>query len=269
MTDERIQAKRFAFLGAGIIAGVFIERLLNARLAAPDTILATDIDPAKLEDLNKRFGIKTSLKNRDGADFGEIIFLAIPPGTVKAVLSESCSSLRSDQIIVSLAAAVPVWLMESVLSKDVPVVRVIPNTPSLIRAGVNPYVIGKHVSGDQAGTIERLLGVFGCAVRIEEKEMNVATALTAVGPTYVLPIMHALASAAESKGIEPQLAMVMVAELVAGTARLVRETGREPEELKLMIGSRTLDEGQASLLFANAFTRAVEMITASERKLTA
>ena len=269
MTDDRIQAKRFAFLGAGIIAGVFIERLLNARLAAPDTILATDIDPAKLEALNKRFGIKTSLKNRDGADFGEIIFLAIPPGTVKAVLSESCSSLRSDQIIVSLAAAVPVWLMESVLCKDVPVVRVIPNTPSLIGAGVNPYVLGKHVSGDQAGTIERLLGVFGSAVRIEEKEMNAATALTAVGPTYVLPIMHALASAAESKGIERQLAMVMVADLVAGTARLVRETGREPEELKLMIGTRTLDEGQASLLFASAFTRAVEKISASERKLTA
>jgi len=63
MTDERMRRKRFAFLGAGIIAGVFIERLLSARVTAPENILATDVDWAKLDHLNKRFGIKTSLNN--------------------------------------------------------------------------------------------------------------------------------------------------------------------------------------------------------------
>jgi len=268
MTDERIQGKRFTFLGAGIIAGVFIERMLNARLTTPDSILATDIDQTKLDHLSKRFGIKTSLKNRDGADFGEVIFLAVPPGAVKAVLSESCLMVRQEQIIISLAAAVPVWVMESVLCREVPVVRVIPNTPSLIGAGVNPYVLGKHVSEDQATTIEQLLGVFGTAVRVQEKDMNAATALTAVGPTYILPIMHALASAAESKGIQRQQAIAMVADLVAGTARLVQETRREPEELKLMIGTRTLKEGETAPLFVRAYLDAFDRITASEKKLT-
>jgi len=138
MTDHRIQNKRFAFLGGGIIAGVFIERIRNARVTTSDSILTTDIDQTKLDSLSKRFGIKTSLKNRDGADFGDIIFLAVSPGTVKAVLSESCLMVQPDQIIISLAAAVPVWVIESVLCKEVPVVRVIPNTPSLIGAGVNP-----------------------------------------------------------------------------------------------------------------------------------
>ena len=138
MTDERMRRKRFAFLGAGIIAGVFIERLLSARVTAPENILATDVDWAKLDHLNKRFGIKTSLNNRDGADFGDVIFLAMPPGVVKAVLSESCRAVHDDQIMISLAAAIPTWLIQSVLCKPAPVVRVILNTPSQIGAGVNP-----------------------------------------------------------------------------------------------------------------------------------
>jgi len=268
MSFDAIVNKKISFLGAGIIAGVFIERLLRARVTAPEDILATDIDEAKLDHLGKRFGIKTSLNNRDGADFGDIIFLAVPPGTVKAVLSESCLMVRPDQIIISLAAAVPLWVMESVLCKPVPVVRVVPNTPSLIGAGVNPYVLGKYVREDQAAKIENVLSVFGSAIRIEEKDMNAATALTAVGPTYIFPVLHALASAAESKGIQRKQALVMVADLVAGGAQLVRETGREPEELKLMIGTRTLKEDEAVALFTRAYLDAFDKITASEKKLT-
>jgi len=268
MTDDPIHGKRFAFLGAGIIAGVFIERLLRAQVTEPENILAADIDQPKLDQLRQRFGVKTSRTNRDAADFGDFIFLAVPPGTVKAVLSESCVMVRPDQIVISLAAAVPVWVIESVLCKAVPVVRVIPNTPSLIGAGVNPYVLGKHVSTDQAAIIKNLLSIFGSAIRIEEKDMNAATALTAVGPTYIFPVLRALASAAEAKGIQHGQALALAADLVAGAARLVRETGREPEELKLMIGTRTLNEEQAVVLFTAAFTQAFENISASERKLT-
>ena len=268
MTQTQKQPQRFSFLGAGIIAGVFIERMLNARVTTPDYILATDQKEERLKELSNRFGIRTSPDNKIGADFGDLLFLAMPPGVVKAVLSESCQAAHENQIIISLAAAVPTWLIESVLCKPVPVVRVIPNTPSLIGAGVNPYVLGKHVSKYQATIVETLLGVFGSAIRIEEKDMNAATALTAVGPTFIFPVLHALASAAESKGLQRGQALAMVADLVAGTARLVRETAREPDELKLMIGTRTLNEEQAVSLFSSAFTLAFEKISASERKLT-
>ena len=129
-------------------------------------------------------------------------------------------------------------------------------------------MLGKHVSEDQAAIIDKLLSILGSAIGIEEKDMDASTALTAVGPTFILPVLHALALAAESKGIQLKQALVMVADLVAGAAQLMRETGREPEELKLMIQTRTLDEEQAVLLFTNAFTHAFEKISASERKPT-
>jgi pyrroline-5-carboxylate reductase len=268
MTNKHIQTPRVAFLGAGIIAGVFIERMLNAQVTTPDNILATDPKEERLKELGDRFGIRTSPDNRTGADFGDLLFLAMPPAVVKAVLSESCQAVHENQIIVSLAAAVPTWLIESVLCKPVPVVRVIPNIPSLIGAGVNPYTLGKHVSQDQAAIVENLLRVFGSAIRFEERDMNAATALTAVGPAYIFPVLHALASAAEAKGIRREQALTMTADLVAGTARLVRETGREPEDLRLMIGTRALNEQQTVSLFSSAFTLAFEKISASERKLT-
>ena len=98
--------------------------------------------------------------------------------------------------------------------------------------------------------------------------MNAATALTAVGPTYIFPVIKALASAAQSKGIGHNDAMAMATHTVAGAAHLVYETGREPDDLKLMIGTRTLNEEQAATLFNEAFVQAFEKVCNSENKLT-
>jgi len=268
MTDERIQRKRFVFLGAGIIAGVFIERMLNARVTTPENILATDPREERLKELRNRFGIRTSPDNKIGADFGNLVILAMPPGVVKAVLSESCQAVHENQIIVSLAAAVPTWLIESVLCKPNPVVRVIPNTPSLIGKGMNPHCLGKYVTAEQMPMIEELLLVFGETIRIEERLMNIATALTAVGPTYTFPIIKALKEAAISKGLPEHEAQFAAAQTVLGSAQLVLETGKDPDILKMMIGTRTLNEDEARTVFTKALETAFEKISASEKKLT-
>ncbi|MEX1139159.1 MAG: pyrroline-5-carboxylate reductase [Bacteroidota bacterium] len=268
MTTDHFCGKRIAFLGAGIIAEVFIERLLKSGGAQPEEILATDPREERLNELRSRFGIQISQDNKVGADFGDIIVLAMPPGAVKAVLSESCQAVHEGQMMISFAAAVPTWLIESVLCKPVPVVRVIPNIPSLIGQGMNPYCLGKHVPENALAVIQEFLGLFGSSIRIDERLMNAATALTAVGPTYVLPVISALASAAEAKGIAHGDALSMAAQSVAGAARLVCETGRDPAELKMMIATRMLDEETASSLFTDAFNDAFARALRSEGKVT-
>jgi len=268
MTDERIQRKRFAFLGAGIIAGVFIERMLNARVTTPENILATDPREERLKELGDRFGIRTSPDNRTGADFGDLLFLAMPSGVVKAVLSESCQAVHENQIIVSLAAAVPTWLIESVLCKPVPLVRVIPNTPSLVGEGMNPYCLGKHVTEPEIPLIQSFLDVFGESLLVEERLMNGATALTAVGPTYIFPVIKALCDASIKLGLSREDAQFAAAQTVLGAASLVLQTGRTPEDLKTMIASRTLKETEAEELFALAVSDAFGKISAAEKKLT-
>jgi len=108
----------------------------------------------------------------------------VPPPQIKVVLSENCKDLRKNQILISLAAAVPIWLIDSVLCKEIGIVRVIPNTPSKIGKGVNPYCIGKFTTKEQSEDVQKLLEIFGDAILVDESKMNIATAITAVGSTY-------------------------------------------------------------------------------------
>jgi pyrroline-5-carboxylate reductase len=264
-----VQTRRYTFLGGGIIAGVFIERLIKAGGVPPGQIMATDIRPERLDLLRGQFGICVSANNSEGAEFGDVVFLAVPPNVVKAVLTDVRERLPADAVILSLAAMIPTALLEEALGRPLPVVRVIPNTPSWIGQGMNPHCLGRHVSAGILPFVDELLGLFGRAWRIEEPLMNAATALTAVGPTYVFPVIKALKDAAAGLGLAPGDAQLAAAQTVLGAAQLVLETGKDPEELKMMIGTRTLKEEEASSIFKQAVQTAFEKILASEKKLTA
>jgi pyrroline-5-carboxylate reductase len=266
---SEIQTSKYAFLGGGIIAGVFIERLLKGAGVAAENVLATDIRPERLDLLRGQFGIRVSANNGEGAEFGDVVFLAVPPNAVKPVLTEVREKLRSHVLVVSLAAAVPTSLIEEVVGRPVGVVRVIPNTPSLIGRGMNPHCLGKHVRDEQLSLIEVLLATFGETIRVDEGLMEVATALTAVGPTYVFPIIKAMKDTAVRLGLPEDQAQFAAAQTVAGAAQLVLETGKEPDELKLMIGMRTLKEDEAQTLFSSALETAFEKISELANKLAA
>ncbi len=267
MTAVEIKDLKVAFLGAGIIAGVFIERLLKAGAVNPEQVLATDTRQDRLEELTNQFGIRVSQDNGDGAEFADVLFLAVPPNVVKSVLSEVRSKVRQDALVVSLAAAVPTRLMEDALEKPNPVLRVIPNTPSLIGHGMNPHCLGRHVRAEHVPLIERILALFGETIRVDEDLMNVATALTAVGPTYILPVIKALKDTASRLGLSEEDAQFAASQTVLGAARLVLETGKDPDILKTMIGTRTLQEDQARTLFSTAMETAYEKISGSQKKL--
>jgi pyrroline-5-carboxylate reductase len=264
---SEIQAKKYAFLGGGIIAGVFIERLVRGAGVPPENLYVTDVRPERLEALKSKFGIRVSSSNVEAAGFGDVVFVAVPPNVVKLLLAEVREKLRSQALVVSLAAAVPTTVIEEAIGRPVGVVRVIPNTPSLIGRGMNPHCLGKHVQPADLPFINELLAVFGETIRVEEPLMNVATALTAVGPTYIFPVIKALRDTAIRLGLPAKDAQHAAAYTVMGAAQLVLETGNDPDALKAMIGTRTLKEDEAHALFSSAVETAFERISASEKKL--
>lgn len=260
--------KKYSLIGGGIIAGVLIERLIKSNSAMPQNIIASDIKPERLETLKQAYGINTTEDNSVCAKFGDIIFLAVPPNQIKIVLSEDCKEIISKQLLISLAAAIPTWVIESVLCKEVPVVRVIPNTPSLIGEGMNPYTFGKYVTEEQKLFVAKLLSVFGKSIYLTEKQMNIATALSAVGPTYFFPAMKAMKDFALNKGINENDAVEIISQTMSGTAELVKQTQKDPEELKLMIGTRTIDEASVKELFTKAVEEALSKVNYATQKLT-
>jgi len=264
---NQIQTKTYAFLGGGIIAGVFIERLLKGPGVAPENVLATDIQRERLDVLKSQFGIRVSGNNSEGAEFADVVFLAVPPNAVKPVLTEVREKLRPHALIISLAAAIPTWLIEQTIGRPLGVVRMIPNTPSLVGRGMNPHCLGSYVRDEQRPWIEALLGAFGETIRIDERLMEVATALTAVGPTYIFPVIKAMKDTAVSLGLPEDQAQFAAAHTVAGAAQLVLETGKDPDILKTMIGTRTLQEAEVRTLVKEALEAAHEKVMTARNKL--
>jgi pyrroline-5-carboxylate reductase len=262
-----LAGKRFGFLGAGAIAEVFIRRLLATGEVRPEDILAYDIKGAILERLAITFGVRPVGSNGEVVAGSDLILLAVPPLAVIPVLREVAPMLRSDHMVLSLAAAVSTELMEQAIGKPVPVVRLIPNTPSWIGEGMNPFCFGSHVGRMEADEVRELLKVFGEAKEIPEEQMAIATALTVVGPTYVFPVITALADAAIAHDLPPNVALPAACQVVLGAAKLVAETGRSPNSLSLMIGTRALDEVAAQQLFTQAIEDAHAKIKATEVKV--
>jgi pyrroline-5-carboxylate reductase len=134
---------------------------------------------------------------------------------------------------------------------------------------MNPYCLGSHVGPTEAEEVRLLLRVFGKCDEIPEEQMAVATALTAVGPTYIFPVIAALADAAIAHDLPPHIAVPAVCQVVLGAAALVAQTERSPNSLNLMIGTRTLDEAAARALFTKALEEAVGKIKGAEIKVAA
>lgn len=260
--------EKMAFLGAGSIAEAWMERLLVSNAVEASNIFACDVRTEPLEKHSKRWGISTSTKNEEGARFGTLLVLAVPPPDTLPVLRQVLSALPPGQLIVSLAAAVPVKALEQVAG-SFPIVRVMPNTPALVGEAMNLVVFGQAVSAAERSRVAPLLDVLGKWHEVSDDEMDLWCALCAVGPTFILPVIDALAAAAAAHGLLPEKALQAAAQMVGGTAHMVQDSGRTPEQLKQMIGLRTLKEDDARRLFTDAYNDAVQKLQGVGQKVTA
>ncbi|MBP1779867.1 MAG: Pyrroline-5-carboxylate reductase, partial [candidate division NC10 bacterium] len=130
-----------------------------------------------------------------------------------------------------------------------------------------PVCVGNYVGPAEREAAMALLRTFGRIAEVTEEEMAIATALTAVGPTYIFPVIAALADAAVTHGLPPATALTAACQVVAGAAQLVLESKRSPEGLALLTSLRTLDEATAKKLFTQAVEDALGKVLAAEAKL--
>lgn len=264
---KNLEERKISFIGGGIIAEVFISRLLDVGFVLKENLMVSDVDKNRLKYLKEKYCVQVTENNNESAEFGDIVFLAVPPKQVKIALSENCRGIVKKQLVISLAAAIPTWLIESVLCEDCPVVRVIPNTPSQVGKGVNPYCCGKYVNEEQKQDAQKILSVFGDAIEIDEKQMSIATAITAIGPTYWFPAVKSLLEFTEQKELDKELAYKLVVGTMKSSAELIIQTMKDPDELLQMIGTRTMNEETEKQIFYDAVKTAYEKIQQSEKKL--
>lgn len=227
-----LQNKRIAFVGAGSMGQALIKGLLEAGLVQKEQVMASAHSQKTLAHLEQEFGIKTYQDNQEMIKEAEIVVLAVKPQVLETVLKEIKEVIKVSQLVISIAAGVNLEYLENNLIPSLPVVRVMPNTPCLVREGACGLALGTYADKRAEKIVEHLLLAVGKVVVVPEKLLNAVTGLSGSGPAYIYLIIEALADGGVREGLNRQQALTLAAQTVLGSAKMVLETGEHPGVLK-------------------------------------
>jgi pyrroline-5-carboxylate reductase len=255
--EQTMNSYTVAFIGAGKISEAWMERLISSGAVPAEKIMASDPSSDRLEYVRARYaGLKTTKDNFAGAQFGSLLVIATPPPEVVPTLANIQPALQQCAVVISLAAGVPLQRLVPAAA-GAAIVRVMPNTPSMIGEGMNLVCYPPGTGADVRTRVGSLLGIFGKSLEIEEREMEAYGALCSVGPTFLFPIMQSMIEAAVEAGLSESLARKAAAQVFVGTGKLVADSECTVAELNGMIGLHTLREPETVQLIADAYKDAL------------
>jgi pyrroline-5-carboxylate reductase len=267
-----IDQSLIGFIGGGNMGEALIKGLLAAALFSPDRIIVSDADPARLEYLQRTYGI------RPGRDIGEvcaasrIVILAVKPQVLPSVLEKLRPLIPHKPLVISIAAGISLATLAGALPEGTPVIRVMPNTPALVQQGASALSRSQSVTDEQMQQAMEIFGAVGSTLEVDEKGMDAVTGLSGSGPAYTLLFLESMIDAGVLMGLPRQVSRQLVLQTVQGTVQMVRETGKHPAELKDQITSPggTTIRGLMVLeerAFHGAVMRAVEAATLRSKEL--
>jgi pyrroline-5-carboxylate reductase len=223
---------RLAVLGAGKMGETLIKALLETGLLGAGQVVATARHSHRVDEIAKRFNVAVTLDNREAVAAADVILLCVKPQALGGVLTEIRPVVRADQVIISIAASATTAFIERNLGTAVPVVRAMPNTPTLVRSGMTVLCAGTHARDEHLARAREVFDAVGRTLIIDEKYMDAVTALSASGPAYIYVILESLAEGGLKVGLPRQVATELAAQMCLGAARMVLETGAHPALLK-------------------------------------
>jgi pyrroline-5-carboxylate reductase len=236
---------RLAFIGCGVMAEAIIAGLLRQKLVGPEQIVGSHPRQTRREEMHVKYGIEMFERNRDAVmetspqapDDSSVIVLAVKPQRLHRVLEELKGSLVKEQLVVSIVAGAKIaTISEELLHASV--VRTMPNTPAQIGEGITAWTPSDEVNEKQESQVRAMLEALGKTVRVEnERQIDMATALSATGPTYIFLVMEALIDAGVHLGFSRHVAQELVHQMILGAVLFARESHKHPAELRNMVTS--------------------------------
>ncbi len=228
---------RLAVIGSGAMGSAFAGGVVAAGLFAPEDVVMTDVDAAMLERAASKLGVRTSSDNAAAVADADVILIAVKPAIVDDVLEQIAESVRDTQLIISIAAGVMTFSLEMGLPEGMPIIRAMPNTPCLIRAGAIGFSRGTSATDDHVAIARRIFEAVGLAVEVPERQMDAVTGLSGSGPAYIYVLIEALSDAGVRVGLPRDVATKLASQTVVGAARMVLEQGEHPARLKDQVTS--------------------------------
>jgi pyrroline-5-carboxylate reductase len=260
---------KIGFMGAGRMATALARGLVQAQTVPAAAIVACDPSKeARLTFGREVPGGVVEANNAGDVAQADVIVLAVKPQQMTEALASIRDALRSDALVVSIAAGVTLHRLEAALPPGQRVVRVMPNTPCLIGRGASGYALGKYATKSDGELVASLLAAVGVAFEVPEKLLDTVTGLSGSGPAFVYSMVEALADGGVAEGLPPELAGELAARTVAGAAEMVLQTGETPAVLRDQVTSPggTTVAGLAVLRERGFAEAVVEAVRAASRR---
>ena len=259
-----LEGKSLAVIGVGTMGNALI-RGLRSRLPGID-VLGTVKHPASRARV-QALDIPLADSNAEAVAGRDVVVLAVKPQVVQAVLKELRGKIDPGTVVITIAAGVTTAAVEAGLGGRVAVVRVMPNTPCVVGAGMSVLTAGSYASEADMTLARSLFDLIGRTAILEEGLMDAVTGLSGSGPAYIYLVIESLAEAGVKVGIPREASTLLAAQTVLGSARMVLEEGAHPALLKDAVttpagctvdGLMELEEGKLRVTLLKAVVRATE-----------
>jgi pyrroline-5-carboxylate reductase len=239
--------KTIGFIGGGRVTRILLKGFENRNIVFSE-ITVSDVNAEALNSLQKTFlGIRLAPNDNRAPAGSEIVFLALHPPAIPAVLEDIGSSLKAETVLVSLAPKITIARLAAALKGFPRVARMIPNACSIVNAGYNPLVFGGGIGAAEQERLRELFGAFGECPEVKEETLEAYAILTAMGPTYFWPQWIELENLAGSFGLGPEDARPALARMLEGSVRTLFSSGLSAEEVLDLIPVKPLDEHQTAI----------------------
>lgn len=245
-----LEGALLAFIGCGVMAEAIIAGLLRKQLVSAEQIVGSHPRAARREEIYTKYAVRMFESNRDAAlaahpiklstesaPAGSLVILAVKPQRLGKVLPELKGAIHPSQLVVSIVAGARTETIAGELLHPA-IVRTMPNTPAQIGEGMTAWTATPEVSEAQEREVGAMLEALGKAIRVEnERQIDMATALSATGPTYIFLVMEALVDAGVHMGFSRHVAQDLVQQTMLGSVLFARESHKHPAELRNMVTS--------------------------------
>jgi pyrroline-5-carboxylate reductase len=262
-----LKGRKIGFLGGGAMGEALMTGLLRTGLVTPADIYISDINNQRQAELKQKLGIQEAADNQAVVKEAGVVVLAVKPHIAPSVLKEVAPVAKTGQTFISLAAGVPISLIENCLAGPVPVIRAMPNTPCLVGEGASAVSAGTHARKENIKIAMAVFNAVGKTVEVPEALLDCVTGLSGSGPAYMYVILEGLIDGAVRLGLPAATARELAAQTMLGSAKMVLETTEHPAKLKNSVttpggttaaGLYALEEGSLRAVLMKAVAAATQ-----------
>jgi pyrroline-5-carboxylate reductase len=260
-------SKPLGIIGGGVMAEAVLSCLLTQGTYAATDLIVSDVSESRLAYLAQTYGVETTLHNLVVAQAASTVLLAVKPQTFSSIAAEFAGAEIACGLWLSILAGVPLSKLEAALGGS-PVIRVMPNTPALVGAGITALAPGTAALSSHIATAETIFAAVGEVLTVPEAWMDAITGLSGSGPAFVAIAIEALTDGGVAAGLPRPIAAKLAVQTVRGTTELMLQKDLHPALLKDQVTSPggTTIAGVASLEASGFRSALIQAVQAAWRR---